>query len=229
MERLQCAVERITYRNEENGYTVLRCRANGYPDLVTIVGSMPQIHVGSLLQVEGEWRLDHKFGRQFSASAVDESLPATAYGIEKYLGSGLVKGIGPKFARRIVRKFGSNTLQIIEESPERLLEVEGIGKLRVDRILSGWQEQKEIRNIMLFLQEHDVSTAHAAKIFKTYGSESVRVVQENPYRVADDIWGLGFRTADAIAEKMGFSGERPERIRSGILYTLNCLADDGNC
>ena len=229
MERLRCAVERITYRNEENGYTVLRCRAKGFQDLVTVVGSMPETHVGSVLQLEGEWRLDAKYGRQFSVSAFEETMPATAYGIEKYLGSGLVKGIGPKFAHRIVRAFGAETLDIIEETPERLLEVPGIGQVRVDRIRKSWAEQKEIRNIMLFLQGHDVSTGHATKIYKTYGADSIRVVQENPYRLADDIWGIGFRTADTIARRMGFEPDRPERLRSGLLYTLNRLADEGHC
>ena len=229
MERLRCMVERITYRNEENGYTVLRCRARGFQELVTVVGTMPETHVGSILQLEGEWRLDARYGRQFSVSAFEETMPATAYGMEKYLGSGLVKGIGPKFAHRIVRTFGAETLDIIDETPERLLEVPGIGQVRVALIRKSWEEQKEIRNIMLFLQSHDVSTGHATKIYKTYGADSIRVVQENPYRLADDIWGIGFRTADTIAHSMGFEAGRPERLRSGLLYTLNRLAEEGHC
>ncbi len=229
MERLRCAVERITFRSDESGFTVLRCRAAGFQDLITVVGVMPETHVGSILQLEGEWRLDAKYGRQFSVSAFEETMPATAYGIEKYLGSGLVKGIGPKFAHRIVQAFGPDTLDIIEETPERLLEVPGIGQVRVDRIRKSWAEQKEIRNIMLFLQSHDVSTGHATKIFKTYGADSIRVVKENPYRLADDIWGIGFRTADTIAQKLGFETTRPERLRSGIKYTLNRLAEEGHC
>ena len=229
IERLRCVVERITYRNDENGYTVLRCRAKEFQDLVTVVGSMPETHVGSVLQLEGGWRIDAKYGRQFSVTSFEETMPATAYGIEKYLGSGLVKGIGPKFARRIVQKFGTDTLDIIEKSPKRLLEVDGIGKVRLDRIRKSWQEQKEIRNIMLFLQSHDVSTGHATKIFKTYGADSLRVVRENPYRLADDIWGIGFYTADTIAKKLGFDHDRPERLRSGLLYTLNRLAEEGHC
>ena len=229
MERLRCVVERITYRNDENGYTVLRCRAKEFQDLVTVVGSMPETHVGSVLQLEGGWRIDAKYGRQFSVTSFEETMPATAYGIEKYLGSGLVKGIGPKFARRIVQMFGTDTLDIIEKSPKRLLEVDGIGKVRLDRIRKSWQEQKEIRNIMLFLQSHDVSTGHATKIFKTYGADSLRVVRDNPYRLADDIWGIGFHTADTIAKKLGFDHDRPERLRSGLLYTLNRLAEEGHC
>ena len=229
MEYLRCVIERITYRNEENGYSVIRCRAKGFSDLVTVVGSMPQAHVGSVLMLGGSWKIDPKYGRQFAVETWEETLPASAYGIEKYLGSGLVKGIGPKFARRIVQKFGKDTLNVIEEHPEELLKVDGIGKLRVEKIARGWQEQKEIRNIMVFLQSHDVSTGHATKIFKTYGNDSISIVTENPYRLADDIWGIGFKTADTIAEKLGFEKDRYVRLRSGLLYTLNRLADDGNC
>ena len=229
MEQLRCAVERITYRNDESGYTVLRCRARGFQDLITVVGSMPETHPGSILQLEGEWRMDAKYGRQFSVTAFEETMPATAYGMEKYLGSGFVKGIGPKYARRIVQKFGTDTLDVIEENPERLLEVNGIGRVRLDRITKSWQEQKEIRNIMLFLQGHDVSTGHATKIFKAYGSDSIRVVRDKPYRLADDIWGIGFHTADTIAQKLGFDLQRPERLRSGLLYTLNRLSEEGHC
>ncbi len=229
MEHLRCVVERITYQNTQNGYSVIKCRAKGYQDLVTVVGSMPDVHVGSVLYLGGSWRIDGRYGRQFAMETFEETLPATVYGIEKYLGSGLVKGVGPKFAGRIVRQFGADTLNVIEEAPDRLLEVPGIGRVRVERIKKSWQEQKEIKNIMLFLQGHDVSTSHATKIFKTYGSESIKIVQENPYRLADDIWGIGFRTADTIAEKMGFGHEKYARLRSGILYTLNRLSDEGHC
>ena len=229
MERLRCVVERVTYQNAENGYAVIRCRAKGFSDLVTVVGSMPEVHVGSVLQLSGSWKMDAKYGRQFSVETFEETLPATVFGIEKYLGSGLVQGIGPKFASRIVKKFGADTLNVIEETPERLLEVPGIGKVRVDRIRKSWQEQKEIKNIMVFLQGHGVSTSHATKIYKTYGNESVQVVKENPYRLADDIWGIGFKTADTIAAKMGFGPETYPRLRSGIMYTLNKLSDEGHC
>ena len=229
MEYLRCVTERITYRNEQNGYSVIKCRAKGYQDLVAVVGVMPDVHVGSVLSLGGSWKIDTKYGRQFSVETFEETLPATAHGIEKYLGSGLVKGIGPKFAQRIVQHFGGETLDVIEETPDRLIEVPGIGRLRVERIKKSWLEQKEIKNIMLFLQSHDVSTTHATKIYKTYGKESIQVVQDNPYRLADDIWGIGFRTADTIAKKLGFEHERYERLRSGLLYTLNRLAEDGHC
>ncbi|MER2151321.1 MAG: ATP-dependent RecD-like DNA helicase [Candidatus Limivicinus sp.] len=229
MDRLRCVVERITYQNDTNGYSVLKCRAKGSPELITVVGSMPEVHVGSVLSLTGEWTVNPKFGRQFSVSGFEETLPATVYGIEKYLGSGLVKGIGPKFASRIVKEFGAETLNVIEENPDDLLRVPGIGKLRVEQIKKSWEEQKEIKNIMLFLQEHDVSTTHATKIYKTYGGDSIRVVKENPYRLADDIWGIGFRTADTIAGKLGVGKETPVRLRSGLLYTLNKLSEEGHC
>ena len=199
MEYLRCVVERITYQNAENGYTVLKCAAKNQNDLVTVVGTMPDTHVGSVLSLEGFWKIDAKYGKQFLVQKFEETLPATVYGIEKYLGSGLIKGVGPKFARRIVQKFGEDTLNVIEDNPDALIDVEGIGRIRVERIKKSWQEQKEIKNIMLFLQSYEVSTSHATKIFKTYGGDSIRIVKDNPYRLADDIWGIGFKTADLIA------------------------------
>ena len=229
MDRIRCVVERITYQNEQNGYSVIKCAARGYSDLVTVVGTMPETHVGSVLTLTGSWSMNPKYGRQFNVETFEETLPATVYGIEKYLGSGLVKGIGPKFAKRIVSMFGAETLNVIEEEPDKLLEVTGIGKIRVERIKKSWVEQKEIKNIMLFLQGHDVSTSHATKIYKTYGNDSIQIVKENPYRLADDIWGIGFKTADTIASKLGFGHEKYERLRSGMLYTLNRLSDEGHC
>lgn len=229
MEHLRCVVERITYQNAENGYTVLKCAVKRGQDLTTVVGVMPDAHVGSVLVLEGFWKVDAKYGRQFCVEKFEETLPATVYGIEKYLGSGLVKGVGPKFARRIVEKFGKDTLSVIEENPDALIEVEGIGRVRVERIKKSWEEQKEIKNIMLFLQGHEVSTSHATRIFKTYGGDSIGVVRENPYRLADDIWGIGFKTADTIAGKLGFAKDSFVRLRSGILYTLNKLSESGHC
>ncbi len=229
MEHLRCVVERITYQNAENGYTVLKVAVKNASDLVTVVGTMPETHVGSVLSLEGFWKMDAKYGRQFSVEKFEEALPATVFGMEKYLGSGLIKGVGPKFARRIVEKFGKDTLDIIEESPDLLLTVEGIGRVRVERIKKSWVDQKEIKNIMLFLQGHEVSTAHATKIYKAYGSESIKIVSDNPYRLADDIWGIGFKTADSIAEKLGIGKEKFIRLRSGILYTLNKLSENGHC
>lgn len=229
MEHLRGVVERITYQNEENGYSVIKCRVKNYTDLVTVVGSMPEVHVGSVLYIGGSWRVDAKYGRQFAMETFEETLPATVYGIEKYLGSGLIKGIGPKYAKKIVEQFGQDTLDVIEGEPDRLNEIPGIGTKRVERIKKSWTEQKEIKNIMMFLQGHDVSTAHATKIYKAYGNDSIKIVQENPYKLADDIWGIGFKTADMIAEKMGFGHEKYARLRSGIIYTLNKLSEEGHC
>ena len=227
LERLRCVVERITFQSD--GYSVLKCSAKGYSDLVTVVGMMPDAHVGSVLTLGGRWKIDSKYGRQFQIVTFEETLPATVYGIEKYLGSGLIKGIGPKYAKLIVNTFGADTLEVIESEPERLLEVPGIGEKRVERIRQGWTDQKEIKNIMLFLQGHDVSTAHATRIYKHYGAESIDVVRENPYRLADDIWGIGFKTADTIASKLGFEKSAYARLRGGLMYTLNRLAEDGHC
>ena len=229
MDFLRCVVERITYQNPENGYSVIKCRVSGESDLVTVVGSMPDVHVGSVLKMSGSWRMDARYGRQFSAEKWEETLPATVYGIEKYLGSGLIKGVGPKVAKKIVSAFGDRTLEVIEDDPQRLREVPGIGKARVDMIIREWQAQKEIKNIMLFLQSHDVSTAHAARIYRTYGNDSLKIVNENPYRLADDIWGIGFKTADQIAMKLGMDPGSFVRLRSGLLYALNQLANEGHC
>ena len=226
--RIRGGVERITYQNPENGYTVLKCAVKNYNDLVTVVGNLLDVNVGSVLLVDGNWKIDSKYGRQFLAESWEETMPATVFGIEKYLGSGLIKGVGPKFAKRIVQKFGTETIEVIESDEKRLLEVEGIGKKRIQMIHESWEKQKEIKNIMLFLQDHGVSTAFAGKIYRQYGNESIQIVKENPFRLADDIWGIGFRTADGIAQKLGFEKDDFARIRSGIMYTLSALADEGH-
>ncbi len=228
MMKIRCVVERITYQNPENGYTVLKTRVKGYEDLVTVVGNLLEVNVGSVLLMEGNWKVDTKYGRQFCAVSFEETLPATVYGMEKYLGSGLIKGVGPKFAKRIVQKFGTDTFAVIEDNIALLIEVPGIGNKRIQMIAASWERQKEVKNIMLFLQEHGVSTAFAAKIYRQYGNESINRVKENPYKLADDIWGIGFKTADTIAEKLGFSKESFVRLRSGIMYTLSELADEGH-
>ena len=225
---LRCVVERITYQNPENGYSVLKVKVKGYNDLVTLVGNLLEVPVGSVLLCRGEWKVDKRYGSQFVAATWEETMPATVYGIEKYLGSGLVKGIGPRFARAIVQRFGTETIDIIETEIERLYEVPNIGRKRVAKIRESWEKQKDIKNVMLFLQGYGVSTAYAAKIYREYGKESIDKVRENPYRLADDIWGIGFKTADGIAAKMGYGKEDPRRCRSGILYTLGQLSDEGH-
>ncbi len=229
MEKLQCVIERITYHNETNGYTVIKCSSRGYSDLITAVGSMPGVHVGSVFNLYGSWKVNPKYGQQFCFQKCEETLPATISGLQKYLGSGLIKGIGPVYAGKIVEHFGEKTLDILDKEPEKLAEVQGIGKIRIEKIKKSWFEQKEIKNIMLFLQSYNVSTSLAAKIFKQYGSQAIQTVTENPYRLADDIWGVGFKTADTIAANLGFGHERYERLRSGVMYTLNKFSDEGHC
>ncbi|WP_040366186.1 SF1B family DNA helicase RecD2 [Phocaeicola barnesiae] len=228
MMKLRCVVEHITYQNQENGYAVMRVKVKDYADLVTLVGNLLDVPVGAVLLCDGVWKMDKRYGRQFVCETWEEVMPATVYGIEKYLGSGLVKGIGPKFAHLIVERFGTETIDIIEEDIERLYEVPGIGKKRVEKIRESWEKQKDIKNVMLFLQQYGVSTAYAAKIYRQYGKESIDQVKENPYRLADDIWGIGFKTADGIAGKMGYGKNDLRRCRSGIQYTLNELADEGH-
>ena len=226
--KLRGVVERITYQNPENGYTVLKCAVKNYNDLVTVIGNLLDVNVGSVLLIDGNWKVDSKYGRQFVAESWEETLPATVFGIEKYLGSGLIKGVGPKFAKRIVGLFGTDTMDVIECDISRLKEVEGIGEKRIRQIHESWERQKEIKNVMLFLQDHGVSTSFAAKIYRQYGNDSIEKVKENPFRLADDIWGIGFKTADSIAEKLGIGKEAFVRLRSGILYTLSSLADEGH-
>ena len=228
MARIRCVVERITFQSPETGYTVLKARVKDYTELVAVVGNLLDANVGSVLLVEGSWKVDSRYGRQFMAESWEETMPATVYGIEKYLGSGLIKGVGPKFAKRIVRMFGTETIAVIEDDIDRLRQVEGIGNKRISMIRESWQKQKEVKNIMLFLQSHGVSTAYAAKIYKEYGNTAIERVKENPFRLADDIWGIGFRTADTIAEKLGFGKDSFLRLRSGIMYTLSALADEGH-
>lgn len=226
--KIRGVVERITYHNPENGYTVLKCAVKSYKELVTVIGSLLDVNVGSVLLIYGNWKVDSRYGRQFAAESWEETLPATVFGIEKYLGSGLIKGVGPKYAKKIVAQFGIETLEVIETDISRLQEVDGIGKKRIKMIRDSWERQKEIKNVMLFLQDHGVSTSFAAKIYRQYGNESLEKMKENPFQMADDIWGIGFKTADGIAQKLGFAKEAYVRLRSGIMYTLSNLADEGH-
>ena len=225
---LQGQIERITYTNEENGYTIAKVKVYGRRDLVTVVGNFMAPIPGEILKMQGEWANHPKFGEQFKVVHYKSLVPASVAGVEKYLGSGLIKGIGPVMAKRIVKKFEKETLDIIEQEVEKLTEVDGIGRKRIEMIKKAWADQKEIRQVMIFLQSHGVSSAYATKIFKTYGNESIEVVQENPYRLATDIFGIGFLTADRIAEKLGFAKDSELRAEAGILYVLHQLADEGH-
>jgi len=225
---LQGQIERITYSNEENGFTIARLKVRGRRDLVTVVGNLAAPMPGGVLRMTGEWIQHPKYGEQFKIVAYHITVPATTHGIKKYLGSGLIKGVGPVIAERIVDTFGEKSLDIIEENIEDLARVEGIGKKRIAMIRKAWEDQKEIRQVMLFLQSHGVSAAYAAKIFKFYGDRSIPVVRENPFRLAMDIFGIGFVTADKIAENLGFTKDSPVRADAGIIYVLNRLADEGH-
>ncbi|MGM0454388.1 MAG: helix-hairpin-helix domain-containing protein, partial [Thermodesulfobacteriota bacterium] len=204
-------IERVTYTNPENGYTIARMRVRGQREPVTVVGRLMAPTVGEVLEMTGQWKIHPQYGQQFEVSEYQTAVPASAEGIKKYLGSGLIKGIGPVMAERIVDHFGKQALEIIENDPGRLAEVEGIGKKRVEMIGRAWAEQKEIQNVMLFLQSHEVSAAYAVRIFKRYGQDAVEEVRENPYRLAYDIAGIGFLTADRIAFKLGFEKNDPLR------------------
>ncbi|MDK2934575.1 MAG: exodeoxyribonuclease alpha subunit [Clostridiales bacterium] len=229
MEYISGVVERVTYTNEENGFSVIKIKSKGFSDLITVVGNLAAINVGASIKLKGEWKYDSKYGKQFNVYEYQETVPATIAGIEKYLGSGLIKGIGPVNARRIVKHFKEDTIRVIDEEPGKLIEVEGIGAKRVKMIEKAWQEQKEIKNVMLFLQSNGVSTAYAVKIYKTYGNDSINIVKTNPFRLADDIWGIGFRTADRIAQQLGFDKHSYERCRSGVIYALSELSNEGHC
>ncbi len=225
---LQGQIERITFHNDENGFTIARLKVYGRSDLVSIVGNLMSPTPGEILKLQGEWANHPKYGEQFKIVKYKTSVPASVYGIQKYLGSGLIKGIGPVMAKRIVKQFGKDTLDIIENEIEKLTNVGGIGKKRIGMIKVAWEEQKEIREVMLFLQTHGVSSGYATKIFKQYGNRSIQVVKENPYRLATDIFGIGFVTADNIAQNLGFEKDSELRAEAGILYVLNKVSNEGN-
>jgi exodeoxyribonuclease V alpha subunit len=225
---LQGQIERITYSNEENGYTVARVKVYGRRDLVTVVGNLLSPTPGEVIHLKGEWVNNPKYGEQFKVVHYKSLVPASVSGIQKYLGSGLIKGIGPVMAKRIVKKFGEDTLEVIEHAIQKLSEVDGIGEKRIEMIENAWAAQKEIREVMVFLQSHGVSSGYATKIFKQYRDQSIEVVKENPYRLATDIFGIGFIIADKIAAKLGISKNSELRAEAGILYVLNQLSDDGH-
>ena len=228
-EVLAGLVERVTFHNAENGFCVLRAKARGHRDLVTVVGHAAMISAGEWITATGEWVNDRTHGQQFKAHFMRTSPPTSIEGIEKYLGSGMIRGIGPVYAKKMVRGFGEQVFDIIEAQPDRLREVTGIGAVRAKRITDAWAEQKVIREIMVFLHTHGVGTARSVRIFKTYGSDAVQVMTENPYRLARDIRGIGFKTADAIAMKLGFEKTAMLRVRAGISYALTEAMDDGHC
>ena len=229
MAQLRGIVDRITFQNEENGYTIARLQVEGsaaYNDrLATIVGEMLSINPGETVVLEGEWTTHKQYGAQFKIESYQTVYPSTVEGMRRYLGSGLIKGIGPVTAKRIVDHFGKEALDVIESDPDRLVEVEGLGAKRAKWIIKAWEDQREIHNVMLFLQSHEVGTGYAVKIWKRYGNEAVELIRENPYRLSVDVWGIGFLTADRIAQKMGIPAHSDRRIQAGLLHVLNEAAD----
>ncbi|MBI4927239.1 MAG: AAA family ATPase [Anaerolineae bacterium] len=228
-DQLAGTLERIVFQNEDNGYTVARLHASGKNPEVTIVGNLMGINVGERLNLIGKWTAHPQYGKQFEVATFTVQYPATLEGIRKYLGSGLIRGIGPATATRIVDRFGKDTLEVIDQSPERLIEIPGIAQKKVARIAEAWQEQRQVKEIMVFLQSNGVSTGLAVRIYRVYGQESVHVVQTNPYRLAQDVNGIGFKTADKIARQVGIAADHPARIQAGLVYTLNQMSNDGHC
>ena len=228
-ENLAGLVERVTFHNPDNGFCVLRVKTRGQRDLITVVGHAPTISAGEFVQATGVWVNDRTHGPQFKASFLRAAPPTTVEGIEKYLGSGMIRGIGPIYAKRLVLMFGEAVFDVIEGQPERLQQVEGIGPKRAERIVAGWADQKVIREIMIFLHSHGVSTSRSVRIFKTYGADAIQVLSENPYRLARDVRGIGFKTADTIAARLGIEKTAMIRARAGIGFTLTEAMDDGHC
>ena len=228
IQEIRGQIERITFFSDEDGFTIAKVRVAGQKDLITVVGYLLSPNPGEILYMKGKWVKHPRYGDQFKIISYKTAMPAGAYGIEKYLSSGLVKGIGPVMAKRIVKKFGKDTLDIIETEIDRLKEVDGIGEKRISMIKKAWDDQKEIRDIMLFLQEHEISPSYATKIYKRYRDKSIEVIKENPYRLAMDIFGIGFITADRIAAKLGFPKDSELRTMSGIIYVLQQIADEGH-
>src|SRR6266540_3406368 len=226
---LDAVLERITYANQETGYTVARVATDRSSDLLTVVGPLLGAQPGESLRLRGRWASHPQYGRQFQVEAYDTVLPATIQGIRRYLGSGLIKGIGPKMAERIVGHFGQATLQVIEENPKRLVEVPGLGPKRTAMITTAWEEQRAIKEVMVFLQGVGVSTSLAVRIYKAYRDQAIGVVRREPYRLAADVWGIGFRTADQIAQRLGIPHDSPERVKAGLQFTLSEASEDGHC
>jgi exodeoxyribonuclease V alpha subunit len=226
---IEGTLERVVFQNPENNWTVAKFAPEAGGEAVTIVGPLLGVTIGASLRVRGKWVVDKRYGEQFKIDSYQTKSPETLLGIERYLGSGLVPGIGPELAKRVVKHFGLDTMTIIEATPHRLAEVEGIGATRVAKIGTAWKSQKDIQDVMVFLRGHGVSSAYAVRIFKRYGQDAINIVRENPYRLALDIWGIGFKSADAIAQNLGIAKTAPERIEAGLVHVLGTCGDDGHC
>ena len=228
-EQLSGLVERVTFHSPDTGFCVLRVKVRGHRELVSVLGSAASVQPGEFIQCSGRWDNNREHGMQFRTTFLKVMPPSSIEGIEKYLGSGMIRGIGPHYAKKLVKAFGEDVFDVIETEPDRLLKLNGLGPKRVDRITSGWADQKAIREIMVFLQSHGVGTSRAVRIFKTYGADAIPLVSENPYRLARDIRGIGFLTADQIAEKLGIEKTAMIRARAGISYTLTEAVSAGHC
>ena len=228
-ESLTGIVERITFHSPESGFSVLRVKVKGQPELVTVVGSATSVSCGEILEAQGDWIIDRQFGQQFKAEQLSTSHPASVAGIQRFLGSGAVRSVGPKIAERIVERFGDQALEVLDQKPSLLLDVHGIGESRLSRMRESWREQKEVRKITLFLSEYDISSAKALRIYRTYGGRAIARIKENPYQLANDIRGIGFKTADELAGKLGIAKDSPFRIEAGVQYTLQQLSSEGHC
>lgn len=229
LEKLQGSIERVTFHSESSGFCVLRVKVKAHRELVTVIGSAASVTAGEFIECMGVWVNDRQHGQQFKAISLKIVPPTTLEGIEKYLGSGMVKGIGPHFAKKLVKAFGEAVFDVIEQTPERLLELPGIGKKRQEKVTSAWAEQKVIREIMVFLQSHGIGTSRSVRIFKTYGEQAIDKVRENPYRLALDIHGIGFKTADTLAQKLGIAPDSLIRAQAGVRHVLQEWSNDGHC
>ncbi len=228
-DRISGAVERVTFHSGENGFCVLRVKARGQRDLVTVTGHAAAIGAGEYIEAVGVWLNDRNHGLQFKAERIEATVPTTLQGLKKYLGSGMIKGIGPVYAKKLVEAFGNEVFEVIEQAPERLREVTGIGPVREAKIIRGWKDQRAIREIIVWLYSHRVSSARAVRIFKTYGEDAIAVISADPYRLARDIAGIGFKTADAIASSIGYGKDDPRRVRAGVAHALTTAMNDGHC
>ena len=228
-EALEGSIERVTFHNPDNGFSVLQLKVRGRRHLVTLVGCLASATAGEFVEASGRWVIDKQHGQQFKADSMRTTHPATPEGMEKYLGSGLIKGIGPVFAGKLVQTFGEQVFQVIADQPDRLVEVPGIGPTRQERITKSWHDQRVVREIMVFLQGHGVGTARAVRIYKTYGDDAIGIVKQNPYRLAHDIRGIGFKTADELAGRLGVDKSSPLRARAGVAYVLQQLTNEGHC
>ena len=227
LETLYGTIERFIYQSEDNGFSVFLLQAR-HSKAITVKGYIPHIQEGQEVQLQGTWVFHAKFGKQFEAHKCISSMPTTVVGLKKYLGSGLIKGIGPVYAEKLVNHFGNEILTIIDTQPERLHEVDGIGEKRINQIVEAWKDQKEISNLMVFLQERGITPALAVRIYKHYKHEALAVLHENPYRLADEVWGVGFKTADEVALKMGFHIHSPQRVAAGILFAISTVTTGGH-